>query len=550
MARFPRHSVPTPLWRIPAGPVAEAPCWAIPTTPARVRSTILPGAPQATVKPHHLTPPLSLRRQLFRTIRNPSAGGLIILRLKLESHEPPPGIQARNGGTAAAHAVVQHQLPRVRIGSHQIFQQGYRLLGGVIPFFRSVGKSQDRAGIVGIFLHTCFPQVLIHGTATLTSPHDGSIEPNQSLRMIRRLTSIKHQNQLVRPQRLSMTVCKADRCVFFPNQVISEQFPGTVDQVRCKGLRRKQHQRTARLEDSSVLLPQWFKGNYGIPGTICTPIGQVAQYQVYGSGFHPGHSNQAVRIVKSNVFAYGLRVLNPPFSQSSVPNLPWGKNLLRRGACGLTPLRPNFFWPGGGVQGSAAPARPSRPCAQAFRRSSPPASTQSISLLPHFSHRLATVAGMAKALKIAAIHEHCPVSAMRLDVIHFRGRCPDSVPSTLPAKRLTKELAGPQVFPPLWCQVHPVPGLGLVAAVILWAVAVAVAAGDQGRTPRMPAWAQRLLCHGLSPPGKTKSLRQHVRPLRIMWHRLYGTGTRRYLRWTLSRRACSTPSSSWLWSLD
>ena len=202
------------------------------------------------------------------------------------------------------------------------------------------------------------------------------------------------------------------------------------------------------------------------------------------------------------------------------------------------------------MQGSAAPARPARPCAQAFRRSSPPASTQSISLLPHFSHRLATVAGMAKALKIATIHEHCPVSTVRLDVIHFRGRCPVSVPSTLPAKRLTKELAGPQVFRPLWCQVHPVPGLGFVAAVILWPVAVAVAAGDQGRTPRMPAWAQRLLCHGLSPPGKTKSLRQHVRPLRIMWHRLYGTGTRRYLRWTLSRRACSTPSSSWLWSLD
>ena len=183
MARFPRHSVPASLRRIPAGPVAEVSCRTIATAPAWVRGAILPGAPQATVKPYHLPPPFSLCRQLFRTIRNPSAGGLIILRLKLESHEPPPGIQARNGGAAAAHAV--DQLPRVRVGSHQIFQQGYRLLGGVIPFFRSVRKPQDRAGIVGIFLHTCFPQFLIHGAATLTSPHDGLIEPNQSLRMIR-----------------------------------------------------------------------------------------------------------------------------------------------------------------------------------------------------------------------------------------------------------------------------------------------------------------------------------------------------------------------------
>lgn len=172
------------------------------------------------------------------------------------------------------------------------------------------------------------------------------------------------------------------------------------------------------------------------------------------------------------------------------------------------------------MQGSAAPARPARPCAQAFRRSSTPAGTQSISLLPHFSHRLATVAGMAKALKIATIHEHCPVSTVRLDVIHFRGRCPVSVPSTLPAKRLTKELAGPQVFRPLWCQVHPVPGLGFVAAVILWPVAVAVAAGDQGRTPRVPTWAQRLVSHGLSPPGKNKKPAPTSSPQEDHRHRL------------------------------
>ena len=165
-------------------------------------------------------------------------------------------------------------------------------------------------------------------------------------------------------------------------------------------------------------------------------------------------------------------------------------------------------------------------------------------------HRLATMAGMAKALEIAAVREHCPVSAVRLDVVHFRGRRPVSAPGTFPAKGLAKELSRPQVLRPLWSQVHPVPGLGRIAAAVLGAVEITIAASDQGRTPRMSAWTQRLLCHGLSPPGKTKSLHQHVRPLRIMWHRLIGTGTRRYSRWTLFRRACNTPSSSWLWSLN
>ena len=94
-----------------------------------------------------------------------------------------------------------------------------------------------------------------------------------------------------------------------------------------------------------------------------------------------------------------------------------------------------------------------------------------------------------ETLEIAAICEDCPVSAVRPDVVHFCGRCPDTMPGTLPAKWLLKELVGPQIIRPLCGQVHPVPGLGLVAAAVLWAVAVAVAVGDQDRTSRMSAWA-------------------------------------------------------------
>lgn len=56
MARFPRHSVPASLWRIPAGPVAEVSCRTIATAPAWMRGAILPCAPQATLQPNHTLP--------------------------------------------------------------------------------------------------------------------------------------------------------------------------------------------------------------------------------------------------------------------------------------------------------------------------------------------------------------------------------------------------------------------------------------------------------------------------------------------------------------
>ena len=242
-------------------------------------------------------------------------------------------------------------------------------------------------------------------------------------------------------------------------------------------------------------------------------------------------------------------------SESDTPYIPgkssWGTNLARRGACGLAALRPNFFCRGGGggAQGNAAHTHPPRPCAQAFCRSPPPAGTQSILLLPHFCQRLSAMAGMTKALQVATVREYRPVSAVRLDVVHFRGRCPDSTPGTFPAKRLTKELSGPQVLRPLWSQVHPVPGLGRITAAVLGAVEITIAASYQGRTPRMSAWTQRLLCHGLSPPGKTKS-----RHRRLLHRKIIGTGLSestghvRYSRDILPCNYGTRESSGWRWS--
>lgn len=236
-------------------------------------------------------------------------------------------------------------------------------------------------------------------------------------------------------------------------------------------------------------------------------------------------------------------------SESDTPCIPMGKKSCTKGGVRSCGRPPKLFLPGGGVQGNTAHTHPPRPCAQAFRWSSLPAGTQSASLLLHFGHRLATMAGMAKALEIAAVREHCPVSAVRLDVVHFRGRRPVSAPGTFPAKGLAKELSGPQVLRPLWSQVHPVPGLGRIAAAVLGAVEITIAASDQGRTPRMSAWTQRLLCHGLSPPGKTKS-----RHRRLLHRKIIGTGLSestghvRYSRDILPCNYGTRESSGWRWS--
>ena len=90
MARFPRHSVPASLWRIPAGPVAEVSCRTIATAPAWMRGAILPCAPQATLQPNH-TLPLFLAgvsesdtpRRLARAITSGQTK-------KRQSHDPSP----------------------------------------------------------------------------------------------------------------------------------------------------------------------------------------------------------------------------------------------------------------------------------------------------------------------------------------------------------------------------------------------------------------------------------------------------------------------------
>lgn len=192
-----------------------------------------------------------------------------------------------------------------------------------------------------------------------------------------------------------------------------------------------------------------------------------------------------------------------------------------------------------------APERPSLP--PLFRK----LLRRTFAVFMHFLHRFPAVTAVAQALQIAPVAELAPVSLVVDDVVNVRR--PDAEPPlcALAAKRLTQELHRPQVTPPFVGLIHPAPGLGLgTAPVAARPVGVAVAVAHQHTAAWMSARSQRLLAHGLSPPGKTKSLRRHKPLSRIMWHRHSGTGTRRYSRWTLSRRSCSKRSATAPWSWD
>ena len=193
----------------------------------------------------------------------------------------------------------------------------------------------------------------------------------------------------------------------------------------------------------------------------------------------------------------------------------------------------------------AAPERPSLPpLLRKLLRRTP-------AIFVQFPRCLAAVAAVTQALQIAPVAESCPISLVVHDVVNVC--CPDTKPAlcALAAEGFAQELRRSKIaFPPVGL-VHPAPRLCLSAApVAAWPVCVAVTIAHQHAAAGMSARSQWLLAHGLSPPGKTKSLRRHKPLPRIMWHRLSGTGTRRYSRWTLSRRSCSTRSTTAPWSWD
>lgn len=114
---------------------------------------------------------------------------------------------------------------------------------------------------------------------------------------------------------------------------------------------------------------------------------------------------------------------------------------------------------------------------------------------------------MTERLQVVGIDEQRPHAAVRDDMIHIGGASPLSTEGTCAAVRLTPKLIGTHVILEDWQRVPLVPvrcrraSAGGVLRLVLWTVHLP----RQHAAADMCARSEWLLCHGLSPPGKTKA---------------------------------------------
>lgn len=135
---------------------------------------------------------------------------------------------------------------------------------------------------------------------------------------------------------------------------------------------------------------------------------------------------------------------------------------------------------------------------------------------------------MAQALEIAPVGEHRPIPLVIPDVVHVGGGSAQAPPGTLSAERLAEQLAGTEIVRPHRQAVPPMPGGGLPTGRLPGLMIRTPAVPGQRRASWVTARAQRFLCHGLSPPSKTKSARATTQPPWV------GYGLWRLTLWPLS----------------
>ena len=169
----------------------------------------------------------------------------------------------------------------------------------------------------------------------------------------------------------------------------------------------------------------------------------------------------------------------------------------------------------------------------------------------HFRRRFPAVAGVAKRLQVVGVDKQRPHAAVRDDVVNVGSTCTHPTHGTGTAERLPQELLRAQVILEDRQAVPLVPVSGLCASaggvlgLVLWAVHLP----RQHTAADVCARPEWLLCHGLSPPGKTKTPEpSHLSVMNRL--RRVGSGSLlRYSRWTLCGSFCSTPRFVHLWSL-
>lgn len=123
--------------------------------------------------------------------------------------------------------------------------------------------------------------------------------------------------------------------------------------------------------------------------------------------------------------------------------------------------------------------------------------------------RFPAVAAMAEALQIVFVCKQFPSALVVYDVVHVGGAAATPKLSAFPAPRFPAQLLNSQILCPYVCAVHPAVSFRLITSPILLAwcrlVRWAIPIRHQGIASRIPAGAERLVCHGLSPPRPNKN---------------------------------------------
>lgn len=118
------------------------------------------------------------------------------------------------------------------------------------------------------------------------------------LRVIGRLTAIKHFDVFVSSQRLLFGIEEPGGVAFFPNPLRTPVPQIAVNQHTGERLSGKQHNGSAGLRDTVQLLPHQRQVENRIPAALSGTVGNIGTYQVNGTAGDFREDVEAIGVVK------------------------------------------------------------------------------------------------------------------------------------------------------------------------------------------------------------------------------------------------------------
>ena len=216
--------------------------------------------------------------------RYPLFRNFVIFFLRLVPYVVPPGADTGNGGTAAAHTVIQYGFPRICISLYQVFEQCNRLFRRVHRFARMrlcIPQYTCRVFLPAphprIFRLSEFPIVSV--LSLLCSIRRSLPVQRFSLRKLRiecRLPLIEHRYLLVPTQRHPVRVQKARRQYLIPDQVVPIPRPVALHEVDKKLPLSEQQNRAVFLDYPRILFPQRRERNRLVPRIVRFAVRKIA----------------------------------------------------------------------------------------------------------------------------------------------------------------------------------------------------------------------------------------------------------------------------------